>query len=104
MTMDPNQLEGLPRLAFDVAVALLKPLFAFNQYDSFLYWPFLLVALSLALLVFLLNRDDGPRSFLLRYFSKTVWGHPSAKADYKFYYVNGVLFPAVFAPLILSGA
>ena len=70
--MDPNQLEGLPRLAFDVAVALLKPLFAFNQYDSFLYWPFLLVALSLALLVFLLNRDDGPRSFLLRYFSKTV--------------------------------
>ena len=26
------------------------------------------------------------------------------KADYKFYYINGVLFPAIFTPLILSGA
>ena len=102
--MDPSQLEGLPRLVFDVALALFKPLFAFNQYDSFLYWPFLVAALVLAVLVFLLHRDDGARNFFQRYFSRAIWGHDSAKADYKFYYVNGVLFPVIFAPLILSGA
>ena len=102
--MDPSQLEGLPRLVFDVALALFKPLFAFNQYDSFLYWPFLVAALVLAVLVFLLHRDDGARNFFQRYFSRAIWGHVSAKADYKFYYINGVLFPVIFAPLILSGA
>ncbi|MDP7545917.1 MAG: sterol desaturase family protein [Alphaproteobacteria bacterium] len=106
--MDPARLEGLPRLVFDVVFevvrALAKPLFAFKQYDSFLYWPFLAAALALAVLVFLLHRRDGDGNFFRRYFSRQIWGHVSARADYKFYYVNGVLFPVVFAPLILSGA
>ncbi len=101
---DPDQLEGLPRLVFDVVSALIKPLFAFNQHDSFLYWPFLAAALVLAMVVFLRNREDGATNFFGRYFSREIWGHVSAKADYKFYYINGVLFPAIFAPLILSGA
>lgn len=102
--MDPAQLDGLPRLVFDVVLALFKPLFAFNQYDSFLYWPFLTVALIIAVLVFLRHRRDGDGNFFRRYFSRRVWGHVSARADYKFYYINGVLFPAIFAPLIVSGA
>ena len=102
--MDPARLEGLPRLAFDVALALVRPLFAFNQYESFLYWPFLTVTLTVAVLIFLLHRHDADRSFIRRYFSHRIWGHISAKADYKFYYINGVLFPAIFTPLILSGA
>jgi len=97
--MDPSQLEGLPRLAFEATTALLKPLLAFKQYDSFLYWPFLACALALAIIVFVINRNGGDK-----YFSRAVWGHVSAKVDYKFYYINGVLFPAIFAPLILSGA
>jgi hypothetical protein len=35
--MYPAQLEGLPRLAVDVVLALVRPLFAFNQYDPYLY-------------------------------------------------------------------
>ncbi len=101
---NPSQLEGLERLVFDVVTALVKPLFAFNQYDSFLYWPFLAAALILAVLVFLSHRRDGEGNFFKRYFSRRIWGHVSARADYKFYYVNGVLFPAIFAPLIISGA
>ena len=102
--MDPQALEGLPRLVFDVVLVMVKPLFAFNQHDSFLYWPFLTVAFILAILVFAFHRRDGDRNFFKRYFSRKIWGHPSAKADYKFYYINGVLFPIIFAPLILSGA
>ncbi|MDE0943767.1 MAG: sterol desaturase family protein [Alphaproteobacteria bacterium] len=97
-------LEGLPRLVFDIVLGLVKPLFAFNQHDSFLYWPFLTTALILALLVYVVQRRDGGSGFFQRYFSRRIWGHPSAKADYKFYYINGVLFPAIFAPMILSGA
>ena len=102
--MEQSQLEGLQRLVFDVTTALVKPLFAFKQHDSFLYWPFLATALLLAVAVFLFRRRDGDGNFFRRYFSRAVWGHVSAKADYKFYYINGVLFPAIFAPLILSGA
>ncbi|MFP6747093.1 MAG: sterol desaturase family protein [Alphaproteobacteria bacterium] len=102
--MEQSQLDGLQRLVFDVTTALVKPFFAFNQHDSFLYWPFLGAALLLAVAVFLFHRRDGDGNFFRRYFSRAVWGHVSAKADYKFYYINGVLFPAIFAPLILSGA
>ena len=102
--MDQSQLDTLSRLVFDVTTALLRPLIAFKQYDSFLYWPFLAVALSVAAVVFLFSRNRGEGNFFRRYFSRAIWGHVSAKADYKFYYINGVLFPAIFAPLILSGA
>jgi sterol desaturase/sphingolipid hydroxylase (fatty acid hydroxylase superfamily) len=101
---EADQLEGFPRLVFEVVSALIKPLFAFNQHDSFLYWPFLAAALVLAAIVFAAHRRDGDGNFFKRYFSRRIWGHASAKADYKFYYINGVLFPAIFAPLIISGA
>ncbi|MDP6563931.1 MAG: sterol desaturase family protein [Alphaproteobacteria bacterium] len=105
--MDPANLEGPFKLVFHAVEALVRPLFAFNQYDSLLYWPFLAGALVLSLLVFILARPGGGgflRGYRHAYFTRAVWGHPSAKADYRFYYVNGVLFPLVFAPLIVSGA
>ena len=73
--MYPAQLEGLPRLAVDVVLALVRPLFAFNQYESFLYWPFLTVTLTVAVLIFLLHRHDADRSFIRRYFSHRIWDH-----------------------------
>lgn len=105
------QAETLQQMQDWVVVAVahvLRPFFAFNHHDSLLFWPFLLSTLVLSLLVFALTRGPGKPGLLgayrREYFNRDIWGHPSAKADYRFYVVNAIVFPLIFGPLIVSGA
>ena len=69
---------------------------------------FVLSALLVTVAVFWITHKPSTSQFLseLRgtYFSKAVWAHVSAIADYKYYFVNGILYPLIFTPIILSGA
>ncbi len=94
----------------DGLAAVLRPFFAFLHFETDFYWPDMLSTLFFALLAYAYwrrrgrRRDGFVRGFLGAYFSRAVWWHRSARADYLYYLVNGVLFVALFAPLILSGA
>lgn len=106
--MQPESLQDIQERIIAATAHVLRPFFAFNQHDSLLYWPFLLSTLVISLLAFALAR--GPfkpglfGAYRREYFNRAIWGHPSAKADYRFYLVNAILFPLLFGPLVLSGA
>ncbi len=97
-------------LVFETVQALLAPFLAFAQYDSSLFWPFLASTLAIAVVVYGVwgawarRSRFSPLGFLRGFFSRAVWWHRSSRADYRFYLVNGILFPAIVGPLILSGA
>ena len=82
-----------------------KAVTAFLQRDSLIYWPFLLSAVVLALIVAAVSaRSDasgGKRGFW-RYFDPKVWWHRSARADYRLYFANALILPLVFGYLLFS--
>ena len=101
--MDPATEQAIYDTVFDVTSRLIAPFFAVLRSNELLYWPFLLSAVLLALAVFVWSqRSVNLAAFRRAYFSKAVWWHPSARADYRFYIVNGILFPLIFGPLLLS--
>jgi len=106
--MDPAALQDWQAVVVQAVAHVLRPFFAFNQHNSLLFWPFLLLTVALSLLTFALAQHSFRRDFLKEYrqsyFTRAVWGHASAKADYRFYLVNAIVFPLLFAPLIVSGA
>jgi sterol desaturase/sphingolipid hydroxylase (fatty acid hydroxylase superfamily) len=106
--MTPEQLAELQQVIVSVLTPLLRPIFAFLRHDTLIFCPFLLSALVLSLAVFAFQHRRLDRTFLRdyrrTYFTRAVWAHRSAVADYKFYLVNTVIFPFVFAPAIVSGA
>jgi len=84
----------------------ISPFLAPLQFDSPLFLPFVISTLLIALGSFSLanrGRRFSFRQFFQSFFDRSVWGHRSAMADYKFYVVNGILFPVIAGPLILSG-
>src|SRR5215216_2446775 len=92
--------------AYYIAFNLTKAITAIIQRDSFLYWPFVLSALVIALVVAYVStaRESG-RSFasaLRAGFRRDVWWHPSARADYRLYVANALVVPALFAVLLFS--
>jgi sterol desaturase/sphingolipid hydroxylase (fatty acid hydroxylase superfamily) len=104
--MQQDSFESLTTVIGQAIFMILRPFLAVVQKDSFLYWPYLLSALAVALLVYaLIERRRGVPfgQFLGTLFSPKVLWHRSARVDYKFYFVNGVLFPLLFTPLIISG-
>ena len=97
----------LSALTVRLGVAITNPFVAILQHDSPLFLPFILSTLALAVVVFAVaTRGHGFSfgDFFRTYFSRSVWGHRSAIADYKFYVVNGVLFPLIVGPLIFTGS
>lgn len=106
--MQADSLQRIQELVTAGVAHVLRPFFAVLQYDSLLYWPFLISTLAISLIAFALAR--GPLkpgligAYRREYFNRAIWGHPSAKADYRFYFVNSIVFPLIFAPLIISGA
>jgi sterol desaturase/sphingolipid hydroxylase (fatty acid hydroxylase superfamily) len=77
--------------------------------QSVLYWPFIVSTLVVAVLFWRLGRqEDGTRGtwteFRQRFLGRALWWHPSARADYRYYLVNAVLYPLVVGPALLSGA
>ena len=107
----PEHLQALYNAVFYVAFNFTKAVTAFLQRDSYLYWPFLLS--TLAIMVFAALRaaraggDPASRSWLRQwreYFSAGLWWHPSARADYRLYFVNALVLPGLFAWLLFSDA
>lgn len=93
------------KVVFNAAKTLLAPL----QRDSFLYWPFLVSTLVIALLAWRFGWAGGREVaagrwsvFRRRYLGSALWWHPSSRADYRFYIVNGILFPLLLGPLLFN--
>lgn len=71
-----------------------------------LYWPHLCAALLLAWLVHRLTQQDAAgrslRGFWAAHLSRGTWWHRSARVDYAFYLLNGVIVPLLIAPHLLA--
>jgi sterol desaturase/sphingolipid hydroxylase (fatty acid hydroxylase superfamily) len=94
-------------IAPKVLARLLDPFLQVFYSDSLIYWPFLVCTLLVGVFGFWLSHGRTAAAlieFRLRYLSRAIWGHPSAQVDYAYLIVNGVLYPTVVGPLILSGA
>ena len=87
---------------------LAKAALAFTQPDSFLYWPYLVSALLLAVVVaaFAARAQAGEtwRHGLGEHFTRRIWWHRSARADYSLYFANALLIPALFAVVMFGDA
>ena len=102
--------EIIYQLVFQVTYQTLKPLLAFLHHDSFLYWPFILSTLLIAMLAWRFTRarsDLDPakphwKAFFDRYLSRRLWWRASSRLDYRFYFVNAILFPLILGPLLFS--
>lgn len=104
--MDEATLQAIHDVTFAVTSAVVQPFFAVVRETDLLYWPYLLSALILTVAVYALTKGRR-RGVILRghdggYFSRAVWWHPSARADYRFYVVNAILFPVLFGLLLVS--
>ena len=99
-------MEWVSEATHYVVFHLTKTLLAFAQRDSFLYWPFLVSSVLIALVAWRVTRymthGNSWRGFWTEYFGKAVWWHRSARADYRFYLVNALVVPAVFGYLLLG--
>ena len=98
----------LPTLHY-LVFNLTKAVTAFIQRDSFLYWPFLLSAVAIALVVASFNsRSDrgAEKPSWLRTirtgFDRSLWWHRSARADYRLYFANALILPALFGVVLFS--
>jgi len=105
--MDGDLPHALLALAPRLVARLIGPFAEVLLHDSLIWWPFLLSTLGIGAIAFCRRDGRGLRSlgeFRRRYLSGAIWAHSSAQADYAFYIVNGVLYPVIVAPLVLSGA
>jgi len=75
--------EIIYKLVFQVTYQTLKPLLAFLHHDSFLYWPFILSTLLIAMLAWRFTRARGDldpakphwKEFFDHYLSRRLWWH-----------------------------
>lgn len=93
--------HALAELVYYLAYNLARALTVFRQRESFLYWPFLLSSLAIAVGLWLYRARSG-RGFLAEYFSRRLWWHRSARADYKLYLLNALVLPIVFGVLLFN--
>lgn len=82
-----------------VAFHFTRAFMAFLQRDSYLYWPFLL---STAVLVWFVAKTS--RGGAAGFFDRRIWWHASARADYRLYFLNALLFPALASVLLFGDA
>jgi sterol desaturase/sphingolipid hydroxylase (fatty acid hydroxylase superfamily) len=99
--------QTLSQVFYYVVYHLTRALTAVIQRDSYLYWPFLLSAIVIAVAVAALaTTAGGPRGsrlhVLREYLSAHVWWHRSAKADYRLYIANAIALPVVFGVLMFG--
>ena len=99
------------QFVFQLTLAVTAPV----RQGSDIYWLYLLCALVIAVIVSvsqLRNLIVGQtwaeklfgflKIFNSKHFSTSLWAHPSALLDIRYYLVNAVVFPCVFAPLALQ--
>lgn len=91
------------------AILLGKAVLVFFQQESFLYWPYVVSTLLIGLLAWRFGgarRTKEPvrwKTFFNQYCGPALWWHKSARADYRFYLVNAVVFPLIMGPLLFGG-
>lgn len=96
--MEPDLLKSAYDALHYLVFHATRAVTAFLQRDSYLYWPFILS--TLALVGWAAARSgsgQGPG-----FFSAKLWWHPSARADYRLYLANALLFPLLLSPLLLT--
>jgi len=99
MELDEGLLKAVHDGLYWVVFHLSRAVLAFLQRDSFLYWPFILS--TLVIVGFAARAGlKGQVSF----FSPKLWWHPSARADYRLYLINALLFPLLLSPLLFKDA
>jgi sterol desaturase/sphingolipid hydroxylase (fatty acid hydroxylase superfamily) len=102
-----SQLFSLGTLVSAITLAV-KSVLVFLQRDSYLYWPYLLSTLVIAMLAWRYGHarhagdQPGWRAFSKRHLGMKLWWHASARADYRFYLVNAVLFPLLAGPVLFG--
>ena len=96
-------------LFFNVTFHAARAFLVVVQRDSFLYWPFLLSTLGIAMIAWRFGHARGAeaqpagwREFFRRFFGPALWWHPSACADYRFYLVNAIVFPLLVSPFLFD--
>ena len=100
----------MPELAHQVeqlVLPFLRAVFFFLDPTSPLYWPCLVGTLlfgSLGWWIFERRAGDSLREFPRRHFSAARWWHASARADYRYYLVNTMVYAFLVLPLVLSAA
>jgi sterol desaturase/sphingolipid hydroxylase (fatty acid hydroxylase superfamily) len=97
--------DFLIQAAYYLSFNLTKAVTALLQRDSYLYWPFVLCALLVALGVAYASHVRHGESFLAAIragFSRKLWWHASARADYRIYFVNALVLPALFAAVLFT--
>jgi sterol desaturase/sphingolipid hydroxylase (fatty acid hydroxylase superfamily) len=107
MILDPSVAQALTYVAFHLTRAVT----AFVQRQSFLFWPFLVSACLVAVVLACLSaRTHSPREN--RSWWQTVraslslrgWWHRSARADYRLYFANALVLPLLFGVLMFGDA
>ena len=94
--------EALWHRATEIIVA---PVFAFLRPANNYYWPYLLSAVVIAAIAYVLARSlrTFPVVAMLRAaLNPRSWLAKSAKADYRDYIVNGILYPTLSAPIAMT--
>lgn len=109
MTGLPDHLQGFYDAAYYLAFNLARAVLTFLQRDSYLYWPFIVSTLAIMLVAaYFAARNASPgttwRGQFSEYFSGRVWWHASARADYRLYFINALVLPALFGWLLFSDA
>jgi hypothetical protein len=104
---DPN--ARLYSAVYAVTYHAASAVLAFLQRDSYLYWPFIVATIVIALAAWRFGPAkcglEGAacwREFRRRFLSRELWAHPSARLDYQFYLVNALLVPLVMAPVLFN--
>ena len=107
--LDPATLQYWQILLFKTIFFFVKAVLGFLQRDSFLYWPFLVSTLAIGMLAWRfgyikerLHNGASWKTFSQRFLGKSLWWHPSARLDYRFYLVNAVLFPLLLGPFFFG--
>lgn len=105
--MDAERLSGFgAELAQDVGRLLIDQLTSPLSMSSQLYWMHIAAALALAALVVVRERryEPGRARFIglqLRSIGRAL-SCPSARVDYAYYFVNGVVYPMLVLPWLAS--
>lgn len=91
-----------------VSSSFTKAATAIAHPDSFVYWPYLLSALVVAIFATALTaRGTGGQSWaaaIRDQMSARIWWHRSARADYSLYFANALILPALFAIVAFGDA
>jgi len=97
---------GWEAFLHDAMIRVMAPFVTFLFPKSMLYWPYLVSGAAIAIVVYALARplrDFSLVQMLKSALNPRIWLAKSARADYRFYVVNGVLYPLLTAPIALSG-